>query len=177
MNTKYQDRQYVGKQLLLSLQQLKRAERKVKARHPLENWIYVRKAINGQSTIYYSIEFVEWLKDVYLGDGYYLDLEISFYEKQINRLAKEQNIFYTPITYSDMSVKRLSEYFDKSVESIRVAIYKMNKEYRPNLKYNKNGIIFIKAEGVKWLNEKYYRKSYLQYLERLKLSMQGSKVE
>ena len=35
-----------------------------------------------------------------------------------------------------------------------------------------DGIIFIKAEGVKYINEKYYRKSYLKYLEDLKRKLE-----
>ena len=53
-----------------------------------------------------------------------------------------------------------------------MAISKMMKRYKNNLKYIEDGIIFVKAEGVKYINEKYYRKSYLKYLEDLKRKLE-----
>ena len=44
----------------------------------------------------------------------------------------------------------------------------MCSRYNKDMKYISDDTIMIKAEGVKWLNEKYYRKSYLEYLEDYK---------
>ncbi len=80
------------------------------------------------------------------------------------------------LEYRDMSVKDMMWYFEKDYASIRLAIYKMHHEYNQNLKYYENERLMIKAEGIKWLNEKYYRKSYLEYLERTKLALEGIKI-
>lgn len=70
-------------------------------RHPKENWIGIRYALNNQITMYLRVEFVDWIDEVYL----------------------------------------------------------------------KNGKVFIKAEGFKWLYEKYFRTSYLKKLEEYKLKL------
>ena len=44
---------------------------------------------------------------------------------------------------------------------------------KDDLKYYIDGRLYVKAEGVKWLNEKYYRKSYLKYLEYKKQNLDG----
>ena len=173
MSKKFQDRWYVEKELNLTSKQLDRIIQKMQQRHPKENWIYIREPNNNQRTEYCSLEFVEWIKDVYLvKDKYYLDLEIAFYEKLIKRLEDVLNISHNEIKYNDMSKKEMMEYFDKNKKSIDMAISKMSERYKNNLKYIEDGIIFIKAEGVKYINEKYYRKSYLKYLEDLKRKLE-----
>ena len=173
MSKKFQDRWYVEKELNLTSKQLDRIIQKMQQRHPAENWIYVREPNNNQRTEYCSLEFVEWIKEVYLRkDKYYLDLEISFYEKVIRKLEEALNISHSEIKYSDMSKHEMAEFFNKDLNSIDVAISKMCKQYKNDLKYVEDGIIFIKAEGVKYINEKYYRKSYLKYLEDLKRKLE-----
>ena len=77
MNKKFQDRWYVERELKLTPKRLDRAIKIMRKRHPAENWIYVREPNNNQRTEYCSLEFVEWIKEVYLRkDKYYLDLEI-----------------------------------------------------------------------------------------------------
>ncbi len=177
MAKKYQDKEYVKKILNLNEKQLSRAEKKAKERHILEDWIFVRNAPNGQTTIYYHQQFIRWIKEVYLvHDKYYLDLEITFFENLIKEITNESNIEYKPPEYKDMSVKEMMWYFDKDYGSIRLAIYKMHHEYNSNLKYYDNERLLIKAEGIKWLNEKYYRISYLKFLEKTKLNLEGNKV-
>lgn len=173
MSKKFQDRWYVEKELNLTTKQLDRIIQKMQQRHPAENWIYVREPNNNQRTEYCSLEFVEWIKEVYLRkDKYYLDLEIDFYEKLIRKLEDALNISHNEIDYSDMSKKEMMEFFNKNLKSIDMAISKMGERYKKNLKYVEDGIIFIKAEGVKYINEKYYRKSYLKYLEDLKRKLE-----
>lgn len=163
MAKKYYDREYVLKDLSVSEKRLDRAIHVMKKRHPLElDWIYVRNALNGQTTIYYHVEFITWLKEVYFANGYYLDLEIKLYKK----LLKQHNPDYEDdIVYEDMSVVDLMVFFGQDDYNIRIAVCRMNKRYRNDLKYYIDGRLYIKAEGVKWLNEKYYRKRYLKYLE------------
>ena len=169
MNKKFQDRWYVERDLHLTHKQLDRAIQKMKKRHPKENWIYVWRPANNQVTEYCSLEFVEWLKEVYLVKNiYYIDLEIAFYEKLINQIETEINIPHKEIEYKDMSKKELQYYFNRDSKSVGTAIATMCSRYNKDMKYISDDTIMIKAEGVKWLNEKYYRKSYLEYLEDYK---------
>lgn len=173
MNKKFQDRWYVEKELNLTPRQLDRAIEKMKLRHPKENWIYVREPSNNQITMYCSLEFVEWLKDVYLRkDKYYLDLEIAFYEKRIKEMEEELNIPHHVLEYNDMTKKEMMDYFGKNRNNIEVAISKMCSRYSNDMKFVSGDTTMIKAEGIKFINEKYYRKSYLEYLENLKHSLE-----
>lgn len=172
MNKKFQDRWYVERELKLTPKRLDRAIKIMRKRHPAENWIYIRIPNNNQRTEYLSLEFVEWLKEVYLvNDKYYLDLEIAFYEKLVNKLELALNIPHNEIRYYDMSKKEMMEFFNKDLKSIDMAISKMCHRYNKDMKYIEDGIIFIKAEGVKYINEKYYRKGYLKELEEYKRTL------
>lgn len=169
MNNKFQDRWYVEQELNITPKRLNRAIKTMQKRHPAENWIYIREPNNNQRTEYLSLEFVEWLKDVYLvNDKYYLDLEIAFYEKLIKRYEDALNISHIEINYNDMSKYEMTEFFDKDLNSIDVAILKMCERYNKSLKYIEDGIIFIKAEGVKYIHEKYYRKGVFKIFRRFK---------
>lgn len=63
----------------------------------------------------------------------------------------------------------------KSKNVIGVATHRMQQHSSYPLKFVKDGKVYVKAEGVKWLNEKYFRKSYLEELENYKLALQKAK--
>jgi len=120
-----------------------------------------------------SHTLIEGYIDSYLvKDKYYLDLEIAFYEKLIKRFEDALNISHNEIKYGDMTKKEMMEFFNKNLKSIDMAISKMCERYSKDMKYIEDGIIFVKAEGVKYINEKYYRESYLNYLEKLKRNLE-----
>lgn len=175
MAKKYQNKEYVLNKFSITELQLNRIIRTVKRRHPLElDWIVSRQGLNGQKTIYYCLELIDWISEVYLANGYYLDLEIKFYERLIHNIKNDSDDL---ILYKDMSIDEAMDYFNKDADGIRFAVRKMSIEYKDNLKYYMNDTLMIKAEGIKWLNEKYYRKSYLKFLERLKLRLDGNLYE
>ncbi len=74
-----------------------------------------------------------------------------------------------------MSLIKLKEYFGKSKSAIAVAINRMEKRNDKSYKYVKEGRVIISKEGVKWLNEKYYRKQYLKDIEFYKIELQKIK--
>lgn len=51
----------------------------------------------------------------------------------------------------------------------------MEKRNGKSFKYTENGKVMINKEGVKWLSERYFRKSYLRQLEFYKLELQNVK--
>lgn len=177
MEHKYQDQWTVQKQLFITEEQLDRAIKVMEKRHPLENWIYVRDAQNGQKNLYLSLEFVKWLKDVYFNkDASQLDLEINFYKNAIRELESYLHLQTFKIDYCDLTIKDMMKYFNKSRNSIDVAIYKMNHALDKNLKYIKDDVTFIKAEGIKWIHENLFRRNYLKILEDYKINLEKHEV-
>lgn len=160
----------------LSEEQFENVIKKMKRRHPLEVWIYERIASNGEKVVYIKLECVEWLRDVYFNsDIFYLDAEIDFFKKQILRLEKELDIPHSEMEYKDTSLFDLREYFNKSKNTIGVAINRMEKRNFISYKYTKDGKAMISKEGVRWLTENYFRKAYLKNLELYKLNLQKEK--
>lgn len=141
-------------------------------RHILEDWFFVRSANNNQKTMYISNEGLDWLKEVYFNkDGYYLDLDITFFEKKINMIEQKINILHKAKKYHDTSIKDLMKKFNKSRMAIDTAVSRMTKRTGINYKYIIDDEVIIKEEGVKWLYEKYFRLAYLEELENYKLEL------
>lgn len=114
MEFKLQEKWRVEQELSLSSSQMDKAIHKMIKRHPLESWVQVKYSLNGEKIIYLRLEFVNWLKEVYLKrKPYYLDLEIKFFKKQISRLEKELNISPREIEYKDLTIKELCSFFLK----------------------------------------------------------------
>lgn len=141
-------------------------------RHILEDWFFVRSANNNQKTMYISNEGLDWLKEVYFNkDGYYLDLEITFFENIIKNQEQKLDIDHKSKKYQDMSITDLMKQFRKSRTSIDTAVSRMIKRTGINYKYIIDDEVIIKKEGVKWLYEKYFRLAYLEELENYKLEL------
>ena len=77
-------------------------------------------------------------------------------------MENELNIPHFEKVYHYLNVKELQQYFNKSNSSILKAIERMNKEV--SCKCYMDGRLYIKTTGVKWLDQKYYRKSYIKEL-------------
>lgn len=147
----------------VSEKQLNRAIKVMEKFHYFENWIYYRLGPSSDLIVFFNLEFVDWLKDVYFNkQGFCLDREINFLEKQILDMENELNISHFKKVYPHLNVKKLQEYFNKSNSSILKAIERMNKEI--SCKCNIDVKLYIKPIGVKWLDQKYYRKSYIKEL-------------
>ena len=153
----------VQKKLGVSEKQLNRAIKIIEKFHYFENWIYYKLGPSSDLIVFFNLEFVNWLKEVYFNkQGFYLDREITFLEKQILDMENELNIPNFEKVYPYLNVKELEEYFNKSNSSILKAIERMNKEI--SCKCYMDEKLYIKPTGVKWLDQKYYRKSYIKEL-------------
>ena len=175
MEFKLRMKQDVLRQFNLTEEQFYNISKKMIMRHPFERWIIKRLAQNGQQVVYVRLEYVHWLSEVYFSNKYYLDAEIEFFQKQVLRLENELNISHYEFNYEDMSLIDLREYFGKSKSVIGVAVNRMEKRNNKSYKYIKDGRVMISKEGVKWLNEKYFRKQYLKDLEFYKIELQKRK--
>lgn len=141
-------------------------------RHILEDWFFVRSANNNQKTMYISNEGLDWLKEVYFKkDIYYLDLDITFFENIIKNQEQKLDIDHKIKKYRDMSITDLMKKFNKSRMAIDTAVSRMTKRTGINYKYIIDDEVIIKAEGVRWLYEKYFRLAYLEELENYKLEL------
>ena len=165
----------VLREFKLTEEQFYSISKKMIKRHPYERWIIRKLAQNGERVVYVRVEYVEWLKEVYYSNKYYLDAEIEFFQKQVLRLEQELNISHYDFNYNDMSLVDLREYFGKSKNAIGVAVNRMEKRNSKSYKYIKDGKVMVSKEGVKWLNEKYFRKQYLKDLEFYKIELQKRK--
>lgn len=151
------------KKLGVSEKQLNHAIKVMEKLHYFENWIYYKLGPSSDLIVFFNLEFVDWLKQVYFNkQGFYLDREIKFLEKQILDMETELNISHFEKVYPYLNVKELQEYFNKSNSSILKAIERMNKEL--SCKCYMDGKLYIKPIGVKWLDQKYYRKFYIKEL-------------
>ena len=175
MSNELIDRKQVQEMFSLTTKQFGRIIRNIERRHSLESWIKRIKE-NNKEKIYIKQECVEWLKEVYFNkEEHYLTLEIEFYKKRIFALEQELGIITQTKKYRNTLLRFLDIEFNKSRNVIQVAVHRMQKEFHYPIKYEVSGMIFVKAEGVKWLHENYFRRDYLKELEEYKWMLQNQK--
>lgn len=156
----------------MSEEEFFRALENAKRRHSYERWVLEKTAQNGQFIININVECALWLEEVYYNKSrYYLDLEIEFFEKRVKNLEEQLNIQHKEKQYNDMAVPDIMKYFWKTRNSVDVAIHKMVKVLGEDVRYRKDNKVMIRDYGIKWLDQKYYRLSYLNYLEAYKLKL------
>ena len=178
MEFKSQEKWRVQKNFSISEKDLDLAIRRMIKRHPYEKWIQKRIASNGEKVVYLKLEFVKWLEEVYFNkDKYYLDAEIDFFRKQVVRLEEELNIPHKEFNYQAMTVRDLCRFFDRELPAIYIAIKRWRQCVSMKKEFLEDGRLIIPSEGVKWLNENYFRKAYLKDLEFYKLELQKRKKE
>lgn len=176
MEFKSMEKWRVLQKFKISEKQYKRLVKRLKRRHPNERWIDEHFAQNGERVVYLKLEFVEWIEEVYFNNNiFYLDAEINFFRKQILRLENELHFTHNEFEYKDISLYDLRSYFNKSKNTIGVAVNRMEKRTNQSFKYLKDGKVIISKEGVKWLSENYFRKDYLKKIEFYKLELQNVK--
>ena len=163
MEFKSMEKWRVQQKFNLTDEQFDNVVKKMKKRHPLESWVHKRIASNGERVVYIKLECVEWLSDVYFNKKYYLDADIEFFQKQVQRLEEELNIPHKKFEYKDISLYDLRDYFNRSKAAIGMAVQRMEKRNSTSYKYDKDGKVMISKQGVKWLTENYFRKAYWQH--------------
>lgn len=143
---------------------------RIKRRHPNQDWFKIRHAQNGEDHLMIAVECKMWMDEVYFNKSkYYLDLEIDFFEKRIEFLETELGISHSKRIYTDMTIPDIMFKFQKTRDSVDVAVHKMIKVLGSEAKYKiNNRMVVIRNYGVRWIYEKYYRKEYLDELERYK---------
>lgn len=162
MKNKWMYRNDVERKLGVSEERLNHAIKVMEKYHYFENWIWYRLGPTDLIVLF-NLEFVNWLNEVYFNkNGFFLDREIHFLNAKIKDLENELGISHYEKNYPYLNVKELQEYFDKSNSSILKAIERMNK--KTDCKCYREGKLYITPIGVKWLDQNYYRKSYIKEL-------------
>ena len=134
---------------------------------------YRQSMANGSTITSVSIESLIWFTKVELKKGNPKDKKISFLERYIEELENYLKIPHERMEYCDLPLRVLRSYFNKSKNAIGVATNRMQKHFPYPLKYTKYGKVYVSAIGVKWLNEKYFRDKYIDYLETYKDSLES----
>jgi len=178
MDSKMQDKWNVQKKFSKTEKQLDRAIKKMEQRHPLEDWIITRISAAEDPITYLKLEAVQWLEEVYYNSsGFYLDLEINFFEKQIARLETELNLIHQKEKYSEASANELMIRFNKNKNAILKGVQNMTGKLGGDEKHYQGKEVIVSAIGVEWLDKNYFRKNYLKNLELYKLELQRIKKE
>ena len=154
MEFKSMEKWCVLQKVNMNERQYKRLVKRLERRYPNERWIDEDFAQNGERVVYLKLEFVEWIEEVYFNNNiFYLDAEINFFRKQILRLENELHFTHNEFEYKDISLYDLKSYFNKSKNTIGVAVNRMEKRTNQSFKYLKDGKVIISKEGVKWLSK------------------------
>lgn len=117
-------------------------------------------------------EGILWLIEVsYNYDSHRkIDAELEFFKKRIYYYQDILNQEHHLLDYKDMNILELESYFNRSNSSIKKTIQKLMLEHS-SYKYYDDGKTYIKSEGVKFIEENYYKREYLKRLENLHLDL------
>lgn len=161
------------RELSFSYQEHFKIIKKLKRSSKWYNAFYYRKSADGSTFTYVSVECLIWFREVELKKGNPKDLKIKFLESYIKVLEDYLKIPHEKMEYCDLPLKYLRTHFNKTKNAIGVATNRMQKHFSYPLKYVKYGKVYVSAIGVKWLNEKYFRTKYIEYLENYKDSLES----
>lgn len=138
-------------------------------KHPSCRWKYRRKKKNKY---YILIEGYYWLLSVYFQtEKKQIDADIDFFLLIIGQYEDLLHLKSKELWNKDYSISELQVYFNRSYETIRKAIFKMNKETNNNYRYIKNDKYIISKLGVEWLCKNCFKQKYLELLEKYKMEL------
>lgn len=165
---------FLCKKLSFSYQEHFEILKKIKRHSKWYNAFRYRKStVDGSIITSVSIECLIWFIEVEFKEGNSKDLKINFLERYIEVLEDYLKIPHEKMEYCDLPLKYLRTHFNKTKNAIGVATNRMQKHFPYSLKYIKYGKVYVSAIGVKWLNEKYFRTKYIEYLENCKDSLES----
>lgn len=149
---------------------------RIRKYHRGDDWFVFTDNAIGERELWIYLEGVAWIKEVYLQfEVPYIDAEINFVSKQIERLEKELGVHCDPIQCEDMDIHDLSIYFKKAEKTMYNEIRKHQNDLQKFI-VAKHPITLSK-DGVRWIELNIYRKRYMQDLYFYKRVLQDRKRE
>lgn len=154
---------------------LRRAIEIMIKKHPTCRWKRITKRKNEYCIL---IEGYYWLQYVYFQTNKkQIDADIDFFLERINQYEKLLSVKKESFWERDYYIYELETYFNRSHETIKKAISKMNKATNRNYRYIKNNQCIISKLGVEWLCKKCFKHKYLELLEAYKMELTEKYME
>jgi len=100
-----------------------------------------------------------------------IDADIEFFLERIKQYEKLLSIKKDSLWDKDYYIYELENYFDRSYETIKKAIVKMNKSTNGIYRYTKNNQNIISKFGIEWLCKNCFKHKYLELLEEYKMDL------
>lgn len=173
MNDEWIERKDVQEIFSLTTKQFGRVMRNIKKRREYDYYLWIRRDKDKKTKVYVSRECIDWLSEVYFNKKeHYLTAEIKFYKKKIFDLENELGIDHKRNKYQSFSLGFLPYFFGKNINTSHVALYRMKKVFTYPITFERDKVICVKEEGVKWLYENYFKKDYLKELEEYKWELE-----
>lgn len=135
----------------------------MRKRHKQQQW-YLKGKIDNEG--------INWLIEVGYNYNYsrLIDAEIDFFKNRIYHYQDILNQSHHLLDYKDMNILELESYFNRSNRSIKSSIQKLMLHHS-SYKYYSGRRTYITKEGVKFIEENYYKREYLKRLEKLHLEL------
>ena len=120
---------------------------------------------------YILIEGYYWLIYVYFNNEKKLiDADIEFFEERIKLYEDLLKVEFKKLFEKEMTIKELSLYFNRKIETVEKAIWRMIKihsDYRYVIADN----FIITKEGIEWLCKNCFKHKYIELLESYKMDL------
>lgn len=130
----------------------------------------------GNIDIY--IEGYFWIRDVYFNASFSLiDADIIFFENLIEtyiKICDEKNIYYEipELIKEDMNIKEFAQYVHRKTGTIKNIFYQLPPAQKEAFYFFNNEKYFSK-QMLNNISPKYFKKTYLKYLEEVYLNLRN----
>ncbi len=157
--------------------ELRQAISIMQKKHSLCRW---RSEKVRKNYYYIQYEGYLWLKDVYFKnyETKFIDKDIGWFKTRIefykNNLEKNKIEFPKfNFNIAKMNVNETSHFFNKSNSTIKKTLIEYEKNISTEYKrqYNKDGLLILDEEILKWMIEEKFKQKYLELLERYKMQL------
>lgn len=162
---------------IITHHELRQAISIMQKKHSLCRW---RSEKVRKNYYYIQYEGYLWLKDVYFKnyETKFIDKDIEWFKTRIefykNNLKKNKIEFPEfDFNVKKMNVSQTSLFFNKSNSTIKKTLIEYEKNISTEYKrqYNKDGLLILDEEILKWMIEEKFKQKYLELLERYKMQL------
>ena len=119
-----------------------------------------------------------WIRDVYFNASFSLiDADIIFFENLIEtyiKICDEKNIYYEipELIKEDMNIKEFAQYVHRKTGTIKNIFYQLPPAQKEAFYFFNNEKYYSK-QMLNNISPKYFKKTYLKYLEEVYLNLRN----